>query len=140
VFLEDGSMIPADMRLIESVNLKVQEASLTGESVPSEKESDEILEENSALGDRNNMVYTTSIVTYGRGIGVVTETGMDTEVGNIAGLLENQDDFDTPLKRKLNSVGKTLTIVGIIVCILIFGIGAFYQRPLLGEVLVHLEH
>ncbi|WP_024620259.1 cation-translocating P-type ATPase [Metaclostridioides mangenotii] len=139
VFLEDGSMIPADMRLIESVNLKVQEASLTGESVPSEKESDEILEENSALGDRNNMVYTTSIVTYGRGIGVVTETGMDTEVGNIAGLLENQDDFDTPLKRKLNSVGKTLTIVGIIVCILIFGIGAFYQRPLGPQFLVAIS-
>jgi Ca2+-transporting ATPase len=139
VFLEDGSMIPADMRLIESVNLKVQEASLTGESVPSEKESDEILEENSALGDRNNMVYTTSIVTYGRGIGVVTETGMDTEVGNIAGLLENQDDFDTPLKRKLNSVGKTLTIVGIIVCILIFGIGAFYHRPLGPQFLVAIS-
>ncbi|WP_304341323.1 cation-translocating P-type ATPase [Metaclostridioides mangenotii] len=139
VFLEDGSMIPADMRLIESVNLKVQEASLIGESVPSEKESDEILEENSALGDRNNMVYTTSIVTYGRGIGVVTETGMDTEVGNIAGLLENQDDFDTPLKRKLNSVGKTLTIVGIIVCILIFGIGAFYQRPLGPQFLVAIS-
>ncbi|WP_315167852.1 cation-translocating P-type ATPase [Metaclostridioides mangenotii] len=139
VFLEDGSMIPADMRLIESVNLKVQEASLTGESVPSEKESDEILEENSALGDRNNMVYTTSIVTYGRGIGVVTETGMNTEVGNIAGLLENQDDFDTPLKRKLNSVGKTLTIVGIIVCILIFGIGAFYQRPLGPQFLVAIS-
>ncbi|GAA0227234.1 cation-translocating P-type ATPase [Metaclostridioides mangenotii] len=139
VFLEDGSMIPADMRLIESVNLKVQEASLTGESVPSEKESDEILEENSALGDRNNMVYTTSIVTYGRGIGVVTETGMDTEVGNIAGLLENQDDFDTPLKRKLNSVGKTLTIVGIIVCILIFGIGALYNRPLGPQFLVAIS-
>jgi Ca2+-transporting ATPase len=139
VFLEDGSMIPADMRLIESVNLKVQEASLTGESVPSEKESDEILEENSALGDRNNMVYTTSIVKYGRGIGVVTETGMDTEVGNIAGLLENQDDFDTPLKRKLNSVGKTLTIVGIIVCILIFGIGAFYHRPLGPQFLVAIS-
>jgi Ca2+-transporting ATPase len=139
VFLEDGSMIPADMRLIESVNLKVQEASLTGESVQSEKESDEILEENSALGDRNNMVYTTSIVTYGRGIGVVTETGMDTEVGNIAGLLENQDDFDTPLKRKLNSVGKTLTIVGIIVCILIFGIGAFYHRPLGPQFLVAIS-
>lgn len=139
VFLEDGSMIPADMRLIESVNLKVQEASLTGESVPSEKESDELLEENSALGDRNNMVYTTSIVTYGRGIGVVTETGMDTEVGNIAGLLENQDDFDTPLKRKLNSVGKTLTIVGIIVCILIFGIGAFYHRPLGPQFLVAIS-
>lgn len=139
VFLEDGSMIPADMRLIESVNLKVQEASLTGESVPSEKDSEDILDEGCSLGDRSNMVYTTSIVTYGRGIGVVTETGMDTEVGNIAELLENQDDFDTPLKRKLNSVGKILTIVGIVVCILIFGIGALYNRPLGPQFLVAIS-
>lgn len=139
VFLEDGSMIPADMRLIESVNLKVQEASLTGESVPSEKDSEDILDEGCSLGDRSNMVYTTSIVTYGRGAGVVTETGMDTEVGNIAELLENQDDFDTPLKRKLNSVGKTLTILGIVVCILIFGIGALYNRPLGPQFLVAIS-
>lgn len=139
VILEDGSMVPADMRLIESVNLKVEEASLTGESLPSEKDSDDVLDEKCALGDRSNMVYTSSIVTYGRGIGVVTATGMDTEVGNIAGMIDNQSDLDTPLKRKLNSVGKTLTIVGIIVCILIFGIGAVYQRPLVPLFLVAIS-
>lgn len=105
VFLGDGDMVPADMRLIYSANLKVQEASLTGESVPSEKDADELLPEDCALGDRSNMVYTSSIVTYGRATGVVVTTGMNTEVGNIAGMLDNQDELDTPLKQKLNAVG-----------------------------------
>ena len=129
VYLSDGDMVPADMRLIDSANLKVQEASLTGESVPSEKDADITLPRDCVLGDRSNMVYTSAIVTYGRATGVVVATGMDTEVGNIAGMLENQDELDTPLKRKLNAVGKTLTIVGLIVCALIFGIGALYHRP-----------
>ena len=136
VFLSDGDMVPADMRLIDSANLKVQEASLTGESVPSEKEAEVVLPETCALGDRSNMVYTSSIVTYGRGEGVVTATGMHTEVGNIAGMLDGQDELDTPLKQKLNAVGKTLTIVGLIVCVLIFAIGALYQRPLVPQFLV----
>ena len=110
VMLGDGDMVPADLRLIDSANLKVQEASLTGESVPSEKEAEDILPEDCPLGDRSNMAYTSAIVTYGRATGVVVATGMDTEVGNIAGMLDNQDDTDTPLKRKLNAVGKTLTI------------------------------
>ncbi|AXU27850.1 cations-transporting ATPase [Clostridioides difficile] len=131
VFLEDGAMVPADLRLIETSSLKIQEASLTGESVPSEKDADIILPKECVLGDRSNMVYTSSIVTYGRGVGVVVATGMDTEVGNIAHLLDSQDDFDTPIKRKLNTVGKTLSVIGIIVCVVIFAIGAFYQRPLL---------
>ena len=105
VILSDGDMVPADLRLIETSNLKVQEASLTGESVPLEKEADDILEKNCSLGDRSNMAYTSSIVTYGRARGVIVATGMDTEVGNIAGMLSNQDDIDTPLKRKLNAVG-----------------------------------
>lgn len=131
VFLEDGAMVPADLRLIETSSLKIQEASLTGESVPSEKDADTILPKECVLGDRSNMAYTSSIVTYGRGVGVVVATGMDTEVGNIAHLLDSQDDFDTPIKRKLNTVGKTLSVIGIIVCVVIFAIGAFYQRPLL---------
>lgn len=139
VLLSDGDMVPADLRLIDSANLKVQEASLTGESVPSEKDADEVLPENCVLGDRSNMVYTSSIVTYGRATGVVIATGMDTEVGNIAGMLDNQDDLDTPLKRKLNAVGKTLTIVGLIVCALIFAIGALYQRPLVPQFLVAIS-
>ena len=139
VLLGDGDMVPADMRLIDSANLKVQEASLTGESVPSEKDADELLPEDCVLGDRSNMVYTSAIVTYGRATGVVVATGMDTEVGNIAGMLDNQDELDTPLKRKLNAVGKTLTVVGLIVCVLIFVIGALYQRPLIPQFLVAIS-
>lgn len=135
----EDSIIPADLRLIDSANLKVQEASLTGESVPAEKEAEDILPENCPLGDRSNMAYTSAIVTYGRATGVVVATGMDTEVGNIAGLLDSQDDTDTPLKRKLAAVGKTLTVIGLIVCVLIFAIGAFYQRPLLPQFLVAIS-
>ena len=139
VYLSDGDMVPADMRLIDSANLKVQEASLTGESVPSEKDADVTLSKDCVLGDRSNMVYTSAIVTYGRATGVVVATGMDTEVGNIAGMLENQDELDTPLKRKLNAVGKTLTIVGLFVCALIFAIGALYHRPLVPQFLVAIS-
>lgn len=85
------------------------------------------------------MVYTSAIVTYGRGTGVVVATGMDTEVGNIAGMLDDQDATDTPLKRKLNAVGKTLTVVGLIVCALIFAIGALYHRPLIPQFLVAIS-
>ena len=131
VILEAGGMVPADIRLIESANLKVQEASLTGESVPVEKDAEDMPKENSPLGDRTNMVYTSSLITYGRGTGVVVATGMNTEVGSIASMLNEEDDFDTPLKRKLTKVGKTLSIVGAIVCVLIFLIGLMYNRPIL---------
>ena len=131
VFLEDGCIVPADIRLIDSTYLKIQEASLTGESVPVEKEAEQTFDKEVPLGDRVNMAYTSSIVMYGNAVGIVVETGMRTEVGQIADLLEDQDDFDTPLKRKLSSVGKTLSIVGIIVCILIFSIGFLYGRPLI---------
>ena len=131
VYLEDGCIVPADMRLIESSNLKIQEASLTGESVPAEKDSDEILSEDSSIGDRINMAYTSSIVMYGTGVGVVVATGMNTQVGEIAGALDNQDETDTPIKRKLNYVGKVLSIIGLIVCALIFGIGLLYGRSII---------
>ena len=136
VMLGDGDMVPADLRLIDSANLKAQEASLTGESVPSEKEAEDLLPEDCPLGDRSNMAYASAIVAYGRATGVVVAAGMDTEVGNIAGMLDNQDDTDTPLKRKLNAVGKALTVIGLIVCVLIFAIGAIYQRPLIPQFLV----
>ncbi len=121
--------MPADIRLIESSNLKIQEASLTGESVPVEKDADEKVKVGSPLGDRTNMAYSSSIVTYGRAEGVVVATGMNTEVGNIAEMLNEEDEFDTPIKRKLAAVGKTLSIAGIIICIVIFVIGLIYQRP-----------
>lgn len=128
VFLEDGTMVQADIRLLDSSSLKIQEASLTGEAVPSEKDADETPGENCTLGDRSNMAYSSTLVTYGRGYGVVVATGMNTEVGQIAHMIDEQDDFDTPLKRKLTSVGKSLTIVGMIVCVLIFTIGFFYKQ------------
>lgn len=139
VFLSDGDMVPADLRLIDSANLKVQEASLTGESLPSEKDADDILPAECPLGDRSNMAYSSAIVTYGRAVGVVVATGMETEVGHIAGMLDGQDELDTPLKRKLNAVGKTLTVIGLIVCALIFAIGALYQRPLVPQFLVAIS-
>ena len=139
VLLGDGDMVPADLRLIDSANLKVQEASLTGESVPAEKEAEDLLPEDCPLGDRSNMAYSSAIVTYGRGVGVVVAAGMDTQVGQIAGMLDGQDDTDTPLKRKLNAVGKVLTVAGLIVCVLIFAIGALYQRPLVPQFLVAIS-
>lgn len=131
VILDAGSVVPADMRLLESANLKIQESALTGETVPVEKDADEVLTADCFLADRINMAYTSSLITYGRGIGVVTATGMNTEVGHIASLLNNNDEFDTPLKRKLSAVGKTLSIVGLIVCVIIFVIGLLYKRPIL---------
>lgn len=128
VFIEDGTMVPADIRILDSSSLKIQEASLTGESVPSEKDADNILREDCALGDRTNMAYSSTLVTYGRGYGVVVATGMNTQVGQIAHMIDNQDEFDTPLKRKLAYAGKALTAVGLIVCLLIFSIGFFYHQ------------
>lgn len=129
VLLEDGAIIPADIRLIQENRLAVQEASLTGESIPVEKDSETILPVDEPLGSRVNMAYTSSIVMYGNAEGIVVGTGMDTEVGKIARMLDNQDELDTPLKRKLNSVGKTLSMVGLVVCIAIFLIGSLYGRP-----------
>lgn len=136
VFLRDGDMVPADLRLIDSVNLQIQEASLTGESVASTKDAAAILKEECPLGDRVNMAYASGIVTYGRATGIAAATGMHTEVGSIAALLDGQDEFDTPLKRKLNAAGKALTIAGLIVCVLIFALGAFYDRPLVPQFLI----
>ena len=139
VILTNGDMVPADLRLTQSNNLKITEASLTGESIASEKNAAAVLSPDCPLGDRKNMAYTSSIVTYGRGSGIVTKTGMNTEIGQIAGMLEDDDTSDTPLKRKLNAVGKILTIIGLIICVLIFAIGAFYGRPLLPQFLVAIS-
>lgn len=139
VILTNGDMVPADLRLTQSNNLKIAEASLTGESIASEKNAAAVLSPDCPLCDRKNMAYTSSIVTYGRGSGIVTKTGMNTEIGQIAGMLEDDDTSDTPLKRKLNAVGKILTIIGLIICVLIFAIGAFYGHPLLPQFLVAIS-
>lgn len=129
VLLEDGSIVPADLRLLSENRMALQEASLTGEPLPVEKDSETVLDPDAPLGGRVNMAYASSIVMYGNGEGIVVATGMGTEVGHIAGMLDSQDDLDTPLKKKLNSVGKTLSIVGLVVCIVIFAIGSLYGRP-----------
>lgn len=139
VFLEDGGIVPADIRLIETNNLKVDESSLTGESVPVLKESDVLLDINASMGDRINMVYASTIITYGTGMGVVTATGMETEVGKIAHMLDKQDDLDTPLKRKLEAVGTTLSIVGILISILIFIIGLLYHKPVVSLLMISVS-
>ena len=132
LFLDDGGIVPADVRLIKTSNLKIQEASLTGESLPVEKDADAVFDSEVPLGDRANSAYASSMVMYGNAVGVVVKTGMHTEVGQIADMLDSakDDSFDTPIKRKLNAVGKTLSIVGILVCVLIFTVGCLYGRPL----------
>lgn len=123
VVLETGDYIPADLRIIEAFNLKSQESSLTGESVPVEKTADVIEDEEIGIGDRKNMLFSSSLITYGRGKGIVVETGMTTEVGKIAEMINKTEEQETPLQQKLNKLGKTLGIVAIIICIVIFLIG-----------------
>lgn len=123
VLLEAGDVIPADMRLIETASLKIEEAALTGESVPVEKEAVVLEKEDIGIGDRINMAYMNSNVTYGRGVGVVTGTGMNTEVGKIANMLAQADETNTPLKENLNKLGKVLSIAIIFICIVMFGVG-----------------
>ena len=128
VVLETGDYVPADLRLFESVNLKAQEAALTGESVPVEKITEIINNDEIGIGDRKNMVFSSSLITYGRGKGIVTSTGMNTEVGKIAGIINETIDTETPLQIKLNKLGKTLGIVALVICAIIFGIGLLYGK------------
>ena len=123
VVLDTGDYIPADLRVVEAANLKSQESSLTGESVPVEKTPAVIEETEVGIGDRTNMLFSSSLITYGRGKGIVVETGMTTEVGKIAGMLENAEEQSTPLQDKLNGLSKTLGIAALIICVIIFGIG-----------------
>ena len=123
VVLDTGDYIPADLRVIEAANLKSQESSLTGESVPVEKTPAVIEETEVGIGDRTNMLFSSSLITYGRGKGIVVETGMITEVGKIAGMLENAEEQSTPLQDKLNGLSKTLGIAALVICVIIFGIG-----------------
>ena len=136
VVLETGDYIPADLRIIEAVNLKSQESSLTGESVPVEKETVEIEEAETSLGDRKNMLFSSSLITYGRGRGIVVETGMNTEVGKIAKMLNKAEKQITPLQMKLNKLGKTLGAVSIAICILIFIIGILQGKDLLSMFMI----
>ena len=131
VILETGDYVSADLRIIEAINLKSQESSLTGESVPVEKETEKIDKEDIGVGDRKNMLFSSSLITYGRGKAIVVETGMNTEVGKIADMLNETEKQETPLQRRLNSLGKTLGIAALAICAVIFVIGLLQGKPLL---------
>lgn len=120
--LEAGMSVPADIRLTKAYSLKIEEASLTGESNAVEKNIKEVIQENSVLGDRFNMVYKTTIVTYGRGEGIVVATGMNTEIGRIAQLLQ-EDETKTPLQKRLADFGRKLSLVVVFICVIIYGAG-----------------
>ncbi|MBN2213702.1 MAG: calcium-translocating P-type ATPase, PMCA-type [Bacteroidales bacterium] len=130
VILETGSIVPADMRLIEAVSLKIQESALTGESVPDDKQPG-TLAEDVPLGDRTNMAFSGGIVTYGRGRGVVTGTGMQTEVGKIADMLQQTEDTQTPMGRRLEHLGKVLGLAALVICAVIFAVGILYGNSVL---------
>lgn len=129
--LEAGDFVPADGRLLRSVSLKSEESALTGESVPSEKDADIIVDENAPLGDRGNMVFSGCSVTYGTATAVVTATGMNTEMGKIANLLDNEDDGQTPLQKKLAQLGKYLGVLALAACAIIFVVGIANDIPAL---------
>ncbi len=127
VLLEAGDVVPADMRLLEVNSLKIEEAALTGESVPVDKDLSVVLAEDAPIGDRVNMAYQNSNVTYGRGLGVVTNTGMYTEVGHIAGMLANADETDTPLKQNLNQLSKVLTFAILAIAAITMAVSVFVR-------------
>ena len=129
VLLEAGDVVPADLRLNQAHSLKIEESALTGESVPVEKHAETLEGEDIALADRVNMAYSNTNVTYGRGEGIVTSTGMHTEVGKIATMLNNADETDTPLKRNLNQLGKTLTIMILAICVIVSIVGVLKADP-----------
>ena len=131
VVLDTGDYVPADLRIIEGVNLKSQESSLTGESVPVDKNSEVIADEKVGIGDRTNMLFSSSLITYGRGKGIVVETGMNTEVGKIATIINDTEGTATPLQIKLNKLGKTLGIAALAICVLIFIIGIAYGKDII---------
>ena len=131
IVLEAGDLVPADARILECANLKADESAMTGESVPVTKQAVEALPPETVLGDRVNMVISSTVITNGRAVCVVTGTGMDTEVGRIAGMLLGEKDGDTPLQRKMAEISKTLSFVCLAVCAVMFGVGLLYHRPIL---------
>ena len=128
VILDTGDFIPADLRITEAVNLKSQESALTGESLAVEKEVDKIDEKEVGVGDRTNLLFSSSLITYGRGRGIVVETGMNTEVGKIATMINETEEGETPLQAKLNSLGKILGCAALVICVIIFIVGLVYGK------------
>lgn len=139
VLLDAGDIVPADLRLFASSNLKIDESSLTGESVAVQKDAEAVLDENATLGDRINMAYMSSIVTYGRGKGVVVGTSHDTEMGKIATMIEDIKEDLTPLQLKLDRLGKVLGILTIVICAVVFVLGIIQQREIIDMLLVSVS-
>jgi Ca2+-transporting ATPase len=136
VLLEAGNVVPADLRVIEAARLKVEEAALTGESVPVEKHREALPDEKLPLGDRKNMLYKGTFVTYGRGMGVVTATGMDTELGRIAAMIQEQGEGKTPLQKRLAHFGKRISIAILLICAVVFAAGLLRGYPAVNIFLV----
>jgi Ca2+-transporting ATPase len=136
VLLEAGNYVPADLRVLETANLKIEEASLTGESVPVDKQADQTLPEDAPLGDRRNMAYFGTIVAYGRGRGVVTATGMQTQIGHIADMIQSYEEEPTPLQVKLDQLGKGLGWAALAICAVVFGVGLLRGVPFMEMFLI----
>lgn len=135
VILEAGRQVPADLRLFCTVNLKIEESALTGESVPVEKETIVLSEKGQGLGDRTNMAYMSTVVTYGRGEGIVVATGMDTEIGRIADMIESGKGEITPLQKRLADLGKVLSMAAVAVCCFLFAVAVMQKRDI-GDMLL----
>ncbi|MDM0925579.1 calcium-transporting P-type ATPase, PMR1-type [Clostridium perfringens] len=131
VIIDAGRYIPGDLRLIDTANLKIEESAFTGESVPSEKDASFLPDKEIPIGDQNNMAFMSTLATYGRGVGVVVGTGMNTEIGKIAKMIEQEENDETPLQKKLSELGKILGFLAVGICILIFIISFFQGRDLL---------
>ena len=135
VFLEAGRQVPADIRLVQAVNLKIEESALTGESLPVEKTGEPVSGADKSLGDHINMAYMTTSVTYGRGEGIVTATGMNTEIGRIANLIEDGEKELTPLQKRLSDLGKVLSTAAVFICLLLFLVAVLQKRDI-GDMLL----
>ncbi|GAB1476487.1 calcium-translocating P-type ATPase, SERCA-type [Bacillota bacterium] len=139
VILEAGRIVPADMRLITGINLKIEESALTGESVPVQKEADFIADGDVPLGDRLNMAYMSTSVAYGRGEGVIVKTGMDTEIGRIAQMINEAGDKMTPLQKRLGDLGKVLGILALLLCAALFGLAILQSRDVMEMFLIAIS-
>ena len=136
VELEVGDIVPADIRITESCNMSIQESSMTGESVPVEKSPETLAEGDIPLGDRRNMAYSSGVVTFGHGKGIVVGTGMDTEIGKIADMLGGESDTQTPMQVRLEKLGKVIGTASVLICVVIFIIGILYGRPVINMLMV----